>query len=216
MTTSRAWEPAAIRDAWDPRADRYLELFRDEFEGKPYDLNILKAFASSVGAGGRVADVGCGPCGHVAALLTGFGLETISVDLSPRCIELARREQPELRFEVMDLAELRLASGCLDGLVAYYALHDQPRARLGRTFAEFWRVLPPGGRLLVVAKEGTDEGFIADPLGTGLTVYWASQTGSDLQARATAAGFLVDDCSVREPLPGEISSRRVYLTATRA
>jgi SAM-dependent methyltransferase len=216
MNAHVAWTPAAVREAWDPRADRYLELFRDELEAKPYDQAALQAFAARVGADGRVVDVGCGPCGHVAALLTRLGLETLSVDLSPRCVELARREQPQLRFEVMDLAALALPVGAIDGLVAYYALHDQPRARLDATFAEFARVLRPGGQLLVVAKEGTEEGLVADPLGSGLTVYWASQTGPGLAARATAAGFRVETCEVREPLPGEIAARRVYLAAERA
>jgi len=215
MNAHLAWTPATVREAWDRRADRYLELFRDELEAKPYDQATLQAFAARVGAGGRVADVGCGPCGHVAALLTRLGLATLSVDLSPRCIELARREQPGLRFEVMDLAALALGEGRLDGLVAYYALHDQPRSRLGATFAEFARVLRPGGQLLVAAKEGTDEGCVADPLGSGLTVYWASQTGHDLAARVTAAGFREERCEVREPLPGEIAARRLYLTAAR-
>lgn len=215
MTPSAPWTPAAVRAAWDPRAHRYLERFRHELEGKPFDQAALQAFAARVGPGGRVADVGCGPCGHVAALLTGLGLTTLSVDLSPRCVELSRQEQPGLRFEVMDLAALTLPSDRLDGLVAYYALHDQPRARLGRTFAEFARVLRPGGRLLVVAKEGQDEGLIADPLGSGLTVFWASHTAADLGLRAAAAGFQVEACEVREPLPGEIAARRIYLTAAR-
>jgi hypothetical protein len=115
----------------------------------------------------------------------------------------------------MDLAALSLADESLDGLIAYYALHDQPRARLDATFAEFARVLRPGGQLLVVAKEGTEEGLVADPLGSGLTVCWASQTGPDLAARATAAGFRIGTCEVRDPLPGEIAARRVYLAAER-
>ncbi|HET9552545.1 MAG TPA: class I SAM-dependent methyltransferase, partial [Anaeromyxobacteraceae bacterium] len=96
------------REAWDPRADRYLALFRDELDGKPFDRAVFEAFVARLNGKGLVADVGCGPCGHVAALLTRLGVQTISVDLSPRCIELARAEQPHLRFEVMDLASLQL------------------------------------------------------------------------------------------------------------
>ena len=216
MTAPWTWSPAAVREAWDQRAARYLELFRHELDSKPYDLEVLQAFATRVGAGGRVADVGCGPCGHVADHLARQGLETLSVDLSPRCIELARQEQPRLRFEVMDLAALRVPEASLDGIVGYYALHDQPRSRLGRTFAEFARALRPGGQLLLVCKEGVEEGRIPDPLGTGLTVYWASHTCDDLRFRVTAAGFRVAECTTREPLAGEIASRRLYLSAERA
>ncbi|HET9552548.1 MAG TPA: hypothetical protein VFP50_06225 [Anaeromyxobacteraceae bacterium] len=99
--------------------------------------------------------------------------------------------------------------------MAYYALHDQPKSRLGATFREFARVVRPRGQLLAVAKEGTDEGPIADPLGCGLRVYWASLTEAELRFAAEQAGFHVEWCHVREPLPGEIAARRIYLTATR-
>jgi SAM-dependent methyltransferase len=215
VSSASSWSLGSIREAWDPRADRYLALFRDELDGKPFDQGAFEAFAARLDGKGLVADVGCGPCGHVAALLTRLGLQTISVDLSPRCIELSRAEQPHLRFEVMDLASLQLGDESLDGLVAYYALYDQPKTRLGATFREFARVVRPGGQLLAVAKEGTNEGQIDDPLGSGLKVYWASLTGAELRSAAEQAGFHVDGCHVREPLPGEIASRRIYLTASR-
>src|SRR6478609_9428926 len=97
--------PGSAQDVirtWDARADRYLQLFRDEFAGKPFDQAVLADFAVRVGAGGRVCDAGCGPCSQVTALLVGHGLDVLGIDLSPRCVELARGEQPGHRFEVMD------------------------------------------------------------------------------------------------------------------
>ncbi|GIG68086.1 class I SAM-dependent methyltransferase [Phytomonospora endophytica] len=199
---------------WDARADRYLELFGDELSGKPFDRDTLTAFAGLVGEGGRVCDAGCGPCGHVAGLLARHGLDVVGVDLSPRCVELARIERPGVRFEVRDqrdLAEL----GPFDGLVSYYSLHDQPRAVLPGTLAAWAVAIRPGGRLLVVAKEGTADGEIDDPLGTGARVYWAEHTPEDLRAAAEAAGFRVDGLTSREAYAEEIPTRRIYLSATR-
>ncbi|MGQ4489086.1 trans-aconitate 2-methyltransferase [Streptomyces sp. SAS_281] len=204
---------ADVVRTWDARAEHYLQLFRYELEAKPYDLEVLRAFAERVGGGGRVYDAGCGPCGHVTALLAAYGLDTLGIDLSPRCVALARREQPGCRFAVMDQGAI--TGGPLDGLVAYYSLHDQPRRRLPGTMASWAAAIRPGGQLLIVAKEGTGDGVIDDPLGSELRVYWAEHTAYELRRAADEAGFGTDDCTVREAYEDEIPARRVYLTATR-
>ncbi|WP_022889002.1 class I SAM-dependent methyltransferase [Agromyces italicus] len=212
-------EPGSAADvvrSWDARADHYLELFRDELEGKPHDLALLADFARRLGQGARVLDVGCGPCGHVAAALAAHGLDVTGLDLSPRCIELARLVQPGLRFEIGDQRTLgpdRLG-GSFDGIVSNYSLHDQPKSLLPGTFAAWAAALRPGGRLLVVAKEGTDDGVAADPLGSGIEVYWAEFTAAELAGAAEAAGFAVERLADRAPYEQEIASQRLYLEAS--
>jgi SAM-dependent methyltransferase len=213
-------EPGSAPDvarSWDSRAERYLELFRDELDGKPFDRALLADFAAHVGEGGRVVDAGCGPCGHVAALLADHGLDVLGIDLSPSCIELARREQPGIRFEVADQRAITpaLAGGPLDGLVSYYSLHDQPKRELAAVFAAWAAAIRHGGRLLVVAKEGRGDGVVDDPLGSGIRVYWAEYSTAELSAAAAAAGFLVDELTAREAYDDEIPAPRIALSATR-
>ncbi|MEU1368716.1 class I SAM-dependent methyltransferase [Streptomyces sp. NPDC005803] len=209
-------EPGSAADVvrtWDARADHYLRLFRHELDGKPLDREALHAFAGRVGEGGRVYDAGCGPCGHVTALLAERGLDVLGIDVSPRCVELAGREQPGCRFTVMDQRET--AGERLDGLVSYYSLHDQPKSGLPATLASWAAAVRPGGQLLLVAKEGTGDGVIDDPLGSDLRVYWAEFTEDELRAAAETAAFRVDACTVREAYEGEIPTRRIHLAATR-
>ncbi|MGC4945164.1 class I SAM-dependent methyltransferase [Streptomyces sp. DT224] len=137
----------------------------------------------------------------------------LGIDLSPRCVSLARREQPGCRFAVMD--QRAATGGPLDGLVSYYSLHDQPKGLLPDTMASWAAAIRPGGHLLVVAKEGEGDGAIDDPLGSGLQVYGAEFTVYELRRAAHEAGFGTDDCTVREAYENEIPSRRVYLAATR-
>ncbi len=205
-----------VAQYWDSVAARYLDLFRDELQGKPYDVNVLKPFAASLGAGAVVCDVGCGPCGHVTRLLADQGLRVRGIDLSPRCVMLARGEQPTLPFDVMDMGAMTFDECAFDGLVAYYALHYQPKRALDRVFREFLRVLRPGGRLLVVSKEGNEEGMVTDPLGSGQEVFWCALPGHDLTALLSLSGFRILSCAVREPLPAEIPVRRIYVHAERS
>ncbi len=201
---------------WDAVANRYLALYRDELARKPYDREVLDAFAERVGAGGRACDAGCGPCGHVAAHLASRGLEVLGVDLSPRCVALARIEQPALRFEVMDMGALALEDGALDGVIAYYAFHYQPKVTLPAVVREFHRVLRPGGQLLIVAKEGAGEGWIDDPMGGATRVFWAGFTAIELESLAAENGFRIAGSLARDPQPDEIAARRLYVAATKS
>ena len=200
---------------WDSVALRYLDLFHNEMEGKPYDVDVLRKFAASLGIGAAVCDVGCGPCGHVSRLLADQGLRVRGIDLSQRCIELARREQPSLSFDVMDMGAMTFDERTFDGLVAYYALHYQPKRTLNRVLQEFFRVLRPGGLLLVVSKEGNEEGIVADPLGSGQSVFWCSLPPNELTTSLLLSGFRILSCVDREPLPDEIPVRRIYVHAER-
>lgn len=214
--TTPTWDPRDVARYWNGAADRYLELFRDELAGKPFDRHRLDAFAERVGRGGRVCDAGCGPCGHVTRHLADRGLDLVGIDVSPRCVTLARREQPSLRFEVMEMGALAFPDGSMGGVVAYYATHYQPAATLPSVLAEFRRVLRPGGQLLIVAKEGDGEGWIDDPLGSGARVFWAAHTSRSLAAAVAAARFTVDQVEVRRPQADEIAANRIYVAASRA
>jgi ubiquinone/menaquinone biosynthesis C-methylase UbiE len=205
----------AVIRYWDIVADKYLDLFRHELESKPYDLEILHAFAIDLGAGSRVCDAGCGPCAHVTRLLVDHGLDVIGIDISSRCISLAQQEQPSLQFEAMDITAMTFADAELDALVAYYVLHYEQKSSLRFVLREFARVLRPGGRILIVVKQGNSDGWIPDPMGSGKSVYWCEFEPDELKALLVQSGFINLNCTVRDPLPNEISVPRIYITANR-
>ena len=76
--------------------------------------------------------------------MTAFG-----VDLSPEMVALARRAHPGLRFDEGSMTALDLPDGALGGIVASYSIIHIPPERLPAVFAEFHRVLAPGGHMLV-------------------------------------------------------------------
>lgn len=105
---------------------------------------------------GTVADLGCGT-GRVTAHLRDLGLDAFGVDLSPGMAEVARRTYPGLRFEVGSMTALDLPDGSLAGALAWYSTVHTPLEDLPVLFAEFRRVLAPGGHLLLAFKVGDEK-----------------------------------------------------------
>ncbi|MFC9804864.1 class I SAM-dependent DNA methyltransferase [Streptomyces griseoaurantiacus] len=138
----------ATREAYDAVAGTYADMFRESLREEPVERALLAAFAETVRAdgGGPVADLGCGP-GHVTAHLRDLGLRAFGVDASPEMIELARRDHPDLRFDIGSMAALDLPGGTLGGILSRWSIIHTPPAEVPAVLAEFARVLAPGGRL---------------------------------------------------------------------
>lgn len=152
--TDAEWPDLAA--SYDAVATEYAAAFADELAVKPFDRALLDEFAAAT-RGGPVLDVGCGSAGHVTRYLADQGADVSGTDLSAGCVEVARRRQPDLRFEVADMRELGIPAGSLAGIVAFYSVIHLPRQQVPVALAEFGRVLRPHGVLLLAVHGGTGE-----------------------------------------------------------
>ncbi|MGC3860351.1 class I SAM-dependent DNA methyltransferase [Micromonospora chersina] len=184
------------RAAYDTVAVDYARLIPDVLEG-PLDRGMLAAFAELVGPGQPVLEAGCGT-GRISAHLRGLGLDISGVDLSPGMLDVARRDHPELRFEVGSMTALDIPDEALAGLVAWYSIIHLPPDLLPQVFAEFHRVLAPGGHLLIAVKAGDQRIRLEQAYGHTVSydVYWLPP--DRLAEQLTAAGLAVHATLVRE------------------
>ncbi|GAA4204193.1 class I SAM-dependent DNA methyltransferase [Actinocatenispora rupis] len=188
----------ATRTAYDTVAADYADLLRTELAGKPLERGLLGTFAELVGPDGEVGDLGCGP-GRVTAYLDSLGLRAFGVDLSPGMVEVARRDHPTLRFEVGTIADLDLPDGALAGIVAWYSIIHTPRERLPGVFAEFHRVLAPGGRLLLAFQLGDEIRHIEHGYGHDIVLDAYRLSPDRVTDLLADAGLTVDTRVVRQP-----------------
>lgn len=138
------------RSSYDTDASGYAEKVRGLLGEMPYLRASLSLFAELVhgGGGGPVADVGCGP-GYVAGYLHDAGVDVFGIDLSPGMIAIARRDYPDLRFDVGTMTDLDLADESVVGIVAFWSVIHVPDQAVPGVFEQFRRVLRPQGLLLV-------------------------------------------------------------------
>lgn len=191
------------RASYDAVAVSYADQLRDALAGEPFQRAILAHFAEWVRAvgDGPVADVGCGP-GRITGHLHGIGLDVFGIDLSPAMIDVARRDHPGLRFEVGSMTDLELADGCLTGLLAWFSLIHVPDEEVPTVFAEFLRVLEPGGVLLAgfYAGEGSNHkttGYGGHEMNVRVCLRPPAQVAGWLET----AGFTVEAHMLHRPAP---------------
>ena len=134
------------RASYDTDATGYAEKVRGLLDEMPYLRASLTLFAEQVrdAGGGPVADVGCGP-GYVTGYLHDAGVDAFGIDLSPEMIAIARRDYPDLRFEVGTMTDLDLTDDSVVGIVAFWSVIHVPDDAVPGVFEQFRRVLRPQG-----------------------------------------------------------------------
>ncbi len=205
-----------LRDAHDVLSEWYAKNLVGVLESMPVERAMLDLFAEmTLAVGAEVADVGCGT-GRLLPYLASRGLSPRGVDLSPRMVEVAQRENPGFACEVGDLRELPFEDASLAGVVRWFSLiFLAPDARVP-AFAELARVAKPGGYLVTAFKLGDGTlhrnapGSRVGGFGIDFDRYWLS--AREMEERFAAAGFAL---IFQGSTPPEESKHRAGLGRTR-
>ena len=199
----RATAELQAREGYDRMADAYTNHVSLEMTVPSVGRSILEAFANDVQRSGPlpVADVGCGP-GHVTAHLAELGLDIFGVDNSPILLDVARTANPNLRFELGQLAAIPVDAGSLQAVVSKHSIIHTPAMLVPEVLAEFARVLTPGGLLYLSFFGAEDTSTHGEAFDHAVTT--AYQLDIDIMAQHVAAAGLTEQLRiVRQPQEGE-------------
>jgi SAM-dependent methyltransferase len=164
----------AVR-ADDARLQEVLRLRHENFEthGDTRQLVPGRSWAAWARALGHllppldVADFGCGE-GYLTIETARWAKSVVAIDRSDAVLERARdlarrRRVTNITWKKGDVAKVPIADGAVDVVLLSQALHHATRPE--RVLAEAWRVLRPGGRVLVLDLREHDQTWVRERLG---------------------------------------------------
>ncbi|UWX97135.1 class I SAM-dependent methyltransferase [Arthrobacter zhaoxinii] len=164
-----------VARAYDVVARSYAELIPTTgSEGDPetdLELAMVREFAASLPSGAAILDAGCGPGRMITYLDTLAALAVDGCDISRCMVRLAREAHPQKRFTVAELSSLPYADESFHGVLAWYSIIHTPPAGLANVFAEFRRVLKPGGVVLLGFTAGNGARTITNAYGHDVELY---------------------------------------------
>lgn len=118
-----------------------------------YDRHLLSLL--NLKSSDRVLDLGCGT-GVLSRMIgdrleAAAGGESVGIDAAAKMITVARKKRAthNCRFEVMAAEDLAFAEDTFDAVVSSLFFHHVPMDLKRKALAEAYRVLKPGGRLVV-------------------------------------------------------------------
>ena len=204
-----------IRENYNRLASEYTSHIYGELHNKPIDCELLRRFAKQTQGKVEVCDMACGP-GHIARFLRDNGATVSGLDLSPRMVEQARKQSPDITFREGNMLALDIPDACLAGITAMYAYVNIPKESLPQIFSEMFRVLQSNGILLTAFHIGNGQVDVPELWGEKVTMPFFFLDPGHIRLMLEQAGFVIDDIVQRGPYPDiEFQSQRAYVFARK-
>lgn len=139
-------EPDEVADMFDGVAKHYDRTNAVLSGGSDFLWRLATVRAVAPQAGERILDLAAGT-GTSSAALAKNGARVVAVDFSPGMIELGRRKHKNIEFIEADAQKLPFGDNEFDAVSISFGLRNinDPKRALG----EMYRVLKPGGRLVI-------------------------------------------------------------------
>jgi ubiquinone/menaquinone biosynthesis C-methylase UbiE len=163
-------------------------------EGGPHSdwcLDFLNIFASRVGNGGKVLDIGCGS-GQDCGFLVEHGIKTTGVDFSEKMINEARKHFPGGKFLVLDIRELAFPKEIFDGVLAKHSLLHLHKKEMSAVLEKIHSILKPDGWFLLTLKEGIGEKVVSEVrFGHSVERFFSYFTNFEVKKLLEGGGFQI-------------------------
>ncbi|MGB3828758.1 MAG: methyltransferase domain-containing protein [Ornithinimicrobium sp.] len=204
------------KTAYDAVADDYAAFFRSTEPEQRIDLAGIDHMVDQLryqSGPPLVLDAGCG-AGRMSQYLTERGCRVLGVDLSPRMIDMCRRDHPGMDARVASIADLPFEDSTFAAALYWYSIIHMPDDALTEVFAEARRVVQPGGLALFAFQTGAGVRDVAGGyrrLGHEVTLMRYHRSPDDVSRLLQVAGLQERLRMVRSAMAGEQDGQAVLL-----
>lgn len=151
-SSSDAWRLRAIcYMAWPLIFNRVMAFYESFFVSKLLERACIEL------KGRAVLDLGCGT-GRWCHFFDHFGAQITGLDISEEMVAYNRKQFPQWEFIASDISKMPYPGDFFDFVNAAIVLEYVPNAEKKEVLKELFRILKPGGSLLVLDPVAAGEG----------------------------------------------------------
>lgn len=141
-------------DSWNRMASQYEDQF---MELTLYDHSYQFIISSIKTANAKILEIGCGP-GNISKYLLSrrTDLEIHGIDVAPKMIVLAKKNNPGAHYEIMDARNINELSAKYDGIIAGFCLPYLSQKDSEKLIGDSLNLLHKNGLLYLSFIEGDE------------------------------------------------------------
>ncbi|WP_264530663.1 class I SAM-dependent DNA methyltransferase [Flavobacterium sp. N502540] len=159
-------------ETWDKIAAIYQDKFMDlKLYNETYDFFCDALKNEQL----HIFEIGCGPGNITKYLLSKKpDLKIRGIDIAPKMIELAQKNNPSAQFEVMDTRDLNKVDQQFDAIICGFCLPYLSEEDCSKLINSTDKILCPNGIFYLSFVEGhsTESGFISGSTGDRTYFYY--------------------------------------------
>lgn len=137
----------------------YNKIAEDYHKNHADDQHWIKSaekFINLLKPGAKILDVGCGT-GLKSKYFLAEGFQITGVDISDKMIEIAKKENPDGTFQVMDMKDVGDLPDIYDGVFAHAVLLHIPKKEISNIIEKLVSKLRAKGYIYIAVKEKSDK-----------------------------------------------------------
>ncbi len=132
--------------------NKIAEEWHQDHQGDDWWQEGTDTFVSYLPPGANVLDVGCGG-GTKSKYLASKGLDVLGLDFSENMVNIAAREVPEAKFQVLDIYDIDALHESFDGIFMQAVLLHIPKEDVRNILYKALQRLNLHGYLYIAVKE---------------------------------------------------------------
>lgn len=158
-----------------------LDLYNDSYD---FFCNLLTKEKS------KLLEIGCGP-GNISKYISSKipNLDIFGIDIAPNMIEIAKTNNQNAKFKVMDCREINTLDEKYDGIICGFCLPYLSQEETSKILKDSFNLLNENGLLYLSFVEGDPNKSDFKVTGSGDRVYFYFHNIDDISKKLIENGF---------------------------